>query len=112
MTPSVSGVTIACTDVNGVASSAEVLAAVLAKLQSLREVNFRYFAVKPHYWKIDVSTTVYAWPGMGYIAVQAVAMRDYQLVMATAVMGSVLVVVGSLIADVLHAVADPRVRIA
>jgi peptide/nickel transport system permease protein len=56
--------------------------------------------------------TVYAWPGMGYIAVQAVAMRDYQLVMATAVIGSVLVVVGSLIADVLHAVADPRVHVA
>lgn len=53
---------------------------------------------------------VFAWPGMGRLAVEAVARRDYDLVTACALLGGVLVVVGSLLADVLHALADPRLR--
>jgi peptide/nickel transport system permease protein len=55
--------------------------------------------------------SVYAWPGMGSLAVHAVNTRDYSLVMAIAIVGSVLVVLGNILADVLHAVADPRLRI-
>jgi len=47
---------------------------------------------------------------MGSVAVEAFAGRDYQLVTGTTVAGAVLVVAGSILADVLHAVADPRVR--
>ena len=36
--------------------------------------------------------------------------RDYPLVIATTMVASVLVVAGSLLADLLYAVADPRVR--
>ncbi len=56
-----------------------------------------------------VVETVFAWPGMGKLAADAVLSRDYPVVMATTVTASALVVAGSLLADVLYAVADPRV---
>jgi peptide/nickel transport system permease protein len=54
---------------------------------------------------------VFAWPGMGRLAVGAVSARDHALVMAIVVMGSVLVTLGSLLADLLYMVADPRLRV-
>jgi peptide/nickel transport system permease protein len=53
---------------------------------------------------------VFAWPGMGRLAVGAIAARDHSLVMAIVIMGSLLVTLGSLLADLLYAVADPRLR--
>jgi len=55
--------------------------------------------------------TVFAWPGMGKLAADAVFRRDYPVVLATAVTASTMVVLGSLVADVLYAVADPRIRV-
>jgi peptide/nickel transport system permease protein len=52
---------------------------------------------------------IFAWPGMGRVMVDAVSGRDYPLVMATTAIFAALVVVGNLLADVLYAVADPRV---
>jgi peptide/nickel transport system permease protein len=52
---------------------------------------------------------VFAWPGMGLLAVEAVGARDYPVILATTMLGAVLVVLGSLLADVLYAVVDPRV---
>ncbi len=57
-----------------------------------------------------VVETVFAWPGMGKLAADAVLGRDYPVVMATTLTASAMVVAGSLLADVLYAVADPRVR--
>ena len=54
---------------------------------------------------------VFAWPGMGRLAVGAIAARDHALVMAVVLMGSGLVTLGSLIADLLYVVADPRLRL-
>jgi peptide/nickel transport system permease protein len=54
---------------------------------------------------------VFAWPGMGRLVVGAIAARDHALVMAVVVMGSVLVTIGSLAADLLYAAADPRLRL-
>lgn len=53
---------------------------------------------------------VFAWPGMGRVAAAAFAARDYQVVVGAAVLGAVLVVIGGIATDALHAVADPRVR--
>lgn len=55
--------------------------------------------------------TVFAWPGMGRLAVTAIFQRDYPVVTAAALVASVMVVVGNLIADVLYAVVDPRIRV-
>ncbi|HEX4684588.1 MAG TPA: ABC transporter permease [Gemmatimonadaceae bacterium] len=53
---------------------------------------------------------VFNWPGMGLLATNAIAGRDYDLVTATVIVGSVMVVVGNLIADLLQMALDPRVR--
>jgi peptide/nickel transport system permease protein len=54
---------------------------------------------------------VFAWPGMGRLVIAAIEARDHSLVMATVILGSVLVTLGSLLADVLYVVADPRLRL-
>ena len=53
---------------------------------------------------------VFSWNGMGLLAVNAIAARDYPLVTASVAMGGIVVAVGSLVADLLYAVADPRLR--
>ena len=55
---------------------------------------------------------VFSWPGMGYVTAAAVGNRDYALVMASVLVTSVLVVAGTIVADLLYALADPRVRAA
>jgi peptide/nickel transport system permease protein len=54
--------------------------------------------------------SIFAWPGMGRTIVDAIFQRDYPVVMATSFIFAVMVVLGSLAADVLYAVADPRIR--
>ena len=54
--------------------------------------------------------TVFGWPGMGKTIVDAIGLRDYPLVMGTSLMFAVMVVIGNLVADVLYAVVDPRIR--
>jgi peptide/nickel transport system permease protein len=53
---------------------------------------------------------VFAWPGMGYALVNAIESRDYPLVVGSVIIGSVMVMLGSLLADMLYAWADPRLR--
>ncbi|MBC7789268.1 MAG: ABC transporter permease [Anaerolineae bacterium] len=53
---------------------------------------------------------IFSWPGMGRLAADAILTRDYPLVMAVVIIGSVLVSAGNLLADVLYAFADPRLR--
>ena len=57
-----------------------------------------------------VVETVFAWPGMGKLAADAIASRDYPVVLAATLVAAVLVVSGSLLADLLYAAADPRIR--
>ncbi|HYQ87721.1 MAG TPA: ABC transporter permease [Bacteroidota bacterium] len=59
-----------------------------------------------------VTETIFAWPGMGRLAVQAISARDYPLVMGCALFSGILVITGNLIADILYNVADPRMRAA
>ena len=55
--------------------------------------------------------TIFAWPGMGRLATDAILQRDAPVVNAAVLLASTLVVAGNLIADVLLAVADPRLRV-
>jgi len=52
---------------------------------------------------------VFAWPGMGLLAVEAIGARDYPIILATSMMAAVLVVLGNLLADIAYALVDPRV---
>jgi peptide/nickel transport system permease protein len=54
--------------------------------------------------------TVFAWPGMGKLVVDAIAQRDYPVVMAGAFIFALMVVVGNLMADLLYSLVDPRIR--
>jgi peptide/nickel transport system permease protein len=54
--------------------------------------------------------TVFAWPGIGRLAYQAVLARDYSVVMTILTISSALTLVGNLLADVLYALVDPRIR--
>ena len=54
--------------------------------------------------------SVFAWPGVGRVLVQAVQARDYPVVMAATAISAALVVLGNLLADLAVAWADPRVR--
>jgi peptide/nickel transport system permease protein len=54
---------------------------------------------------------VFSWPGLGKLATDAISARDYPLVLGTTLLATCAVVTGSLIADVLSAAADPRVRL-
>ncbi len=53
---------------------------------------------------------IFSWPGMGRVIVDAILQRDYPVVMATSFLFALMTVFGNLIADVLYAVADPRIR--
>jgi peptide/nickel transport system permease protein len=52
---------------------------------------------------------VFSWPGMGSLLVQAIESRDYLLVTGTVVVASVMTALGTLLADLARAAADPRV---
>ena len=52
---------------------------------------------------------VFAWPGMGLLAVEAIGARDYPIILATSMIAAVLVVLGNLLADITYALVDPRV---
>ncbi len=54
--------------------------------------------------------SVFAWPGMGKLAADAIASRDYPVVAAAPLVASTIVVAGSVLADLLIAAADPRTR--
>lgn len=52
-----------------------------------------------------------SWPGLGLVALEAVRAKDLFLVMATVLMGSLLLLLGNLLSDVLLAWNDPRVKL-
>ena len=57
-----------------------------------------------------ITETIFAWPGIGRLFVQAMFAVDYPLLMGILLMGSVMVVFFNLVADVVYGVLDPRIR--
>ena len=58
-----------------------------------------------------VTETMFAWPGMGRLAVMAIFSRDYPLVLGCTLVSGLVVIVGNLSADLIYSVVDPRVRV-
>jgi peptide/nickel transport system permease protein len=58
-----------------------------------------------------VIETIFQWPGLGQLSVQAIQQRDYPVLMGLTIMISIVVLLANLVADVLYAFADPRVRV-
>lgn len=53
---------------------------------------------------------VFSWPGMGLVIVNSIGSRDYPLLTAAVILGSAFVVAGSIVADLLYRLLDPRLR--
>ncbi len=54
--------------------------------------------------------TIFSWPGMGRLGWEAVMSRDYPVIRGGGVISAILTLLGNLIADIMYAYADPRIR--
>lgn len=54
--------------------------------------------------------SIFGWPGMGQLGMNAIFSFDYPLIMATTMMSSLMLVLGNLIADTLYVLVDPRIK--
>lgn len=52
---------------------------------------------------------IFAWPGIGRKFFEAILQRDYNLIMGLSTISAILTLIGILLADILYAVADPRI---
>src|SRR5262245_23912883 len=57
-----------------------------------------------------VAETIFSWPGLGTITLEAINTQDQYLVMGSVLMASTVLIAGNLVADVMLAAADPRIR--
>lgn len=55
--------------------------------------------------------TVFAWPGLGQLAVQSIAARDFPIVQGIVLLGAFVSIGLNLLADILYSVVDPRIRL-
>lgn len=53
---------------------------------------------------------IFSWPGVGLLLFNSVVSRDYPVIMASVVIGSILTILGYILSDILYALFDPRVR--
>lgn len=58
-----------------------------------------------------IAELFFNWPGLGKLALDAVTNQDLYLVMATLMMGSAMLIVGNLLADLLLKAIDPRIKL-
>ncbi len=59
---------------------------------------------------VIIIESVFAWPGMGTLAIEAVQNRDYPVIMAINLVSAVLILLSNLAADILYAFVDPRIK--
>jgi peptide/nickel transport system permease protein len=57
-----------------------------------------------------ITEGVFNWPGMGLLFITSLEGRDYPVLMAMLILGAIFVIAFNLIADILYAVMDPRIR--
>jgi peptide/nickel transport system permease protein len=57
-----------------------------------------------------LTETVFAWPGMGRLYYQSAVERDYPLLLAVLMIGAAFIILSNLLADILYAYLDPRIR--
>ena len=58
-----------------------------------------------------ITETIFAWPGLGRLAVDAAITRDYPVIMGVTLLVSGLVVASNLVTDLLYGVVDPRITL-
>ncbi len=55
--------------------------------------------------------SIFAWPGMGRMAFEAVLTRDYPIIISLNFLSAVLVVIGTFVSELLYVLVDPRIRL-
>jgi peptide/nickel transport system permease protein len=58
-----------------------------------------------------VTETIFGWPGMGRLFVDALTMKEYPVLMGMVMITAMFVIIGNLVADVINALIDPRIRL-
>jgi peptide/nickel transport system permease protein len=58
-----------------------------------------------------ITETIFAWPGVGRLAISSVTGRDYPVVMTVVLYTGIATILGFLISDILYALIDPRIRL-
>ena len=58
-----------------------------------------------------VTETIFGWPGMGRLFVDALGMKEYPVLMGMMMFTGIFVIIGNLLADIAIAAIDPRVRV-
>jgi len=57
-----------------------------------------------------ITETIFGWPGMGRLGINAIFSFDYPLIMAITMISALMLILGNLIADILYGVVDPRIK--
>jgi peptide/nickel transport system permease protein len=57
-----------------------------------------------------LTEAVFSWPGVGQLMLEAVQARDFFLVVDSAILATAFFLLGTLVADILLYLADPRIR--
>ncbi len=58
-----------------------------------------------------VTETIFSWPGMGRLTINAVYQQDYPMVLGSGLFFAALTIIGYLLTDIFYALVDPRVRL-
>jgi peptide/nickel transport system permease protein len=58
-----------------------------------------------------VTETIFAWPGVGLLTIQAIQNRDFPLVQAAVLVVAVVFIFVNLLVDLLYVAVDPRIRV-
>ena len=59
-----------------------------------------------------ITETIFSWPGIGRLVIQAIRLRDYPLVQGSVLAIALTYILLNLITDLVYAALDPRIRIA
>jgi peptide/nickel transport system permease protein len=57
-----------------------------------------------------VTEVIFSWPGLGRLITESITGRNYPVLMGAFMLSSLMVVLGSLIADVLYGLVNPQIR--
>lgn len=58
-----------------------------------------------------VTETIFGWPGMGRLFVDSLTMKEYPVLMGMVMITAIAVIIGNLLADIINALIDPRIRL-
>lgn len=55
--------------------------------------------------------TIYSYPGLGYLFIQSINLRDFTVVTALVLISGAAVIIGTLLSDIILSIVDPRIRL-